>query len=175
MIFGALRGYLLAVWAMVTAMSLGSFGRSAVEATVGAGAALLALAIVVPGVPLAVTLTGVLLLLAGVSAAALRTRDGWGVGWRVAVAAVVVLAALICQVVLPWHGKVPWDQIINAGIKVGIVLAVVLLGRWIAGTRPPRRAAVGVPQKAAPATSPRARSYRLLPLLRRRQQVDADL
>jgi hypothetical protein len=66
-VLAALRGYALAVWAMVTLLTRKShFGPRVVELAVAAGAVLLAVATFVPAMPLAFTLAGVLLLLAGV-------------------------------------------------------------------------------------------------------------
>ena len=77
----AFRGYALIVWAMVTLLTRGShFGTRVVELAVAAGGVLIAVAVFVPAMPLAFTLAGVLLLLAGLTAGALLTRQARGVG-----------------------------------------------------------------------------------------------
>ena len=77
----AFRGYALIVWAMVTLLTRRShFGTRVVELAVAAGGVLIAVAVFVPAMPLAFTLAGVLLLLAGLTAGALLTRQARGVG-----------------------------------------------------------------------------------------------
>ena len=76
-----------------------------VELAVAAGGVLIAVAVFVPAMPLAFTLAGVLLLLAGLTAGALLTRQARGVGWRLAVAAVLVAA------VFGWYAY--WDYTRN--------------------------------------------------------------
>ena len=102
----AFRGCALIVWAMVTLLTRRShFGTRVVELAVAAVGVLIAVAVFVPGMPLAFTLAGVLLLLAGLTAGALLTRQARGVGWRLAVAAVLVAA------VFGWYAY--WDYTRN--------------------------------------------------------------
>jgi patatin-related protein len=145
-VLAALRGYVLAVWVMVTFLTGdGNFGRRVVELSVAAGGVLLAVAILVPGMPLAFTLAGGLLLLAGVSAAALLTPEARGVGLRVAGCLVLVLAVLAGDAYREWGpasssseaaGAKQQAAIWSVAVKVGIAFLVVFLGWWIARARP---------------------------------------
>jgi hypothetical protein len=139
-LLAAFRGYALTVWAMVNLLTRKShFGVRAVELAVAAGGVLIAVAIFVPGMPLGFTLAGVLLLLAGLSAAALLTRSSRGLGRRLLVAAALTAAAL--------GGYAYWDYTRNGSasavwslaIKAGVGILVVLLGWWLAQVRPVRR------------------------------------
>jgi patatin-related protein len=127
------RGYTLMVWAMVTFLaSHVRFGTRVVELALAAGGVLLAVTVLVPAVPLGLTLAGVLLLLAGLTAAALRTPGGAGLGWRLLIAAIIVAIAL--------GGWLWWDISKNGSdgeawkllIKVATGLVIVLLGWWVA-------------------------------------------
>ncbi|MFF8289651.1 hypothetical protein ACF068_10550 [Streptomyces sp. NPDC016309] len=134
---GALRGYTLTVWAMVHFLTRpGVFGHRMVQLALATGGVLLAVSLFVPGMPVVFTLVGVLVLLAGASAAALRTGEARGVGRRLAGAA--VLAALAVAGYAWWElsrhedpGKVLW----GLAAKVLVGLLVVLLGWWVAGAR----------------------------------------
>ena len=65
----ALRGYAVLLWVLVNFLvGKSNLGRNLTAVVVGVGGALVALALVVPGVPLAVPLTGVILVLATASA-----------------------------------------------------------------------------------------------------------
>jgi hypothetical protein len=89
----ALRGYTLALWAMVTLLTRKShLGPRVVQLAVAAGGVFLAAAIFVPAMPLGFTLAGVLLLLAGVSAGALLTEEAQGVGLRLGICALAAAA-----------------------------------------------------------------------------------
>lgn len=133
----AFRGYTLTLWAMVTLLTRRShFGTRVVELAVAAGGVLIAAAIFVPAMPLAFTLAGVLLLLAGLAAGALLTRQSRGIGWRLAVAAVLVAAA--------FGGYAYWDYTRNGTasaiwslvIKAGVGVLIVVLGWWLAQVKP---------------------------------------
>ena len=135
----AFRGYALIVWAMVTLLTRRShFGTRVVELAVAAGGVLIAVAVFVPAMPLAFTLAGVLLLLAGLTAGALLTRQARGVGWRLAVAAVLVAA------VFGWYAY--WDYTRNGTasavwslvIRGGVGVLIVVLGWWLAQAKPTR-------------------------------------
>jgi len=97
---------------------------------------LIAVAVFVPAMPLAFTLAGVLLLLAGLTAGALLTRQSRGIGWRLAVAAVLVAA------VFGWYAY--WDYTRNGSastvwnlvIKAGVGILIVVLGWWLAQAKP---------------------------------------
>jgi hypothetical protein len=133
----ALRGYTLTVWAMVAFMtSPNRFGRRAVELAVAAGGSLLALAILVPAMPLALILAGVLLVVAGVSAAALRTDPAKGVGRRLSVVGLIVAAALGGYLYWDWRANGLGASVIGALVKIGVFLLIVLLGLWISTARP---------------------------------------
>lgn len=135
----ALRGYALIVWAMVTLLTRKShFGAHLVELSVAVGGVILAVAIFVPGMPLAFTLAGVLLLLSGLAAGALLTRQTRGVGWRLAIAALLVAAA--------FGGYAYWDYTRNGTasavwslvVKAGAGVLIVVLGWWLAQAKPIR-------------------------------------
>ncbi len=113
------------------------------------GATLLALTLVVPGMPVGVTLAGVVLLLAAMSAAALRldaTKRRQSLAWRVLGAVLIVSAALVAVVVhdLRSSGDVS-DTLIGGAIRLIVVVAAVLFGVVLARARPPssRRRASG--------------------------------
>jgi hypothetical protein len=136
-VLSAFRGYALIVWAMVTLLTRKShFGTRVVELAVAAGGVLIAVAVFVPAMPLAFTLAGVLLLLAGLTAGALLTRQSRGIGWRLAVAAVLVAA------VFGWYAY--WDYsrngtastVWNLVIKAGVGILIVVLGWWLAQAKP---------------------------------------
>lgn len=97
---------------------------------------LLAVAIFVPAMPLAFTLAGVLLLLAGVSAGGLLTEEARGVGWRLGLCALIVAIALGAYVVWDWTHNGLSGTIWNLLIKIGIGILVVLVGWYVARARP---------------------------------------
>jgi patatin-related protein len=137
-VLGAFRGYALTVWAMIHFLALGRFGTRAVEIALAAGGVLLAVTILVPGIPLGLTLFGVLLLLAGLTAAALQTPPGSrAVGRRLLAATVLVAVALAAY--LWWDfqrngsNAVAWTLL----AKVAVALVIVLLGLWIAQAQRP--------------------------------------
>lgn len=139
-LLAAFRGYALTVWAMVNLLTRKShFGARAVELAVAAGGVLIAVAIFVPGMPLGFTLAGVLLLLAGLSAAALLTKSSRGLGRRLLVAAALIAAALggyaYCDYTRNGSASAVW----SLAIKAGVGILVVLLGWWLAQVRPARR------------------------------------
>jgi patatin-related protein len=137
-VLAALRGYTLAVWAMVTLLTGRSrFGARVVELAVAAGGVLLAAAILVPAMPLGFTLTGVLLLLAGGSAAALLTKEARAVGRRLAGAALLAAAALAGYVYWDWTRHGLSSAIWSLLIKVFVGVLVVLVGWWVARAQPP--------------------------------------
>ncbi|WP_197084868.1 patatin-like protein [Saccharothrix sp. ST-888] len=137
-ILAAFRGYTLMVWGMVVFLTRRSrFGTRAVELALAAGGVLLACAVLVPALPMAFTLAGVLLLLAGASTAALWTPGARTVGRRLLALAVPVAAGM-GYVVWEWVHRSPKDAE-SALIRIGVGLLVVLAGWWVARSqREPR-------------------------------------
>jgi patatin-related protein len=136
-VLSSLRGYTALVWAMVSYLTRGSvIGTRAVELVVAVGGALLAVTLLVPGVPIGLTLVGMITLLAGFTAAALRAKDGAWFGARVA-AAVVLLAAWLAYLIWRDVDVNGWNHstTLSSLIKGGVGLVIVLLGSWIARTR----------------------------------------
>jgi patatin-related protein len=135
-VLSAVRGYTLMVWTMVHFMTMGSsFGARAIDLAVAGGATLLAVTILVPGIPVGITLVGALLVLAGITTAALRTKDTRGLVRRMTVVGLLVAAAL---------GFLIWDDIHVHGasgvvastlIKVGVGVLIVLIGTFVAGAK----------------------------------------
>jgi patatin-related protein len=138
-VLSALRGYALVLWTMVSLVTGGSrVGAALVRLAVAIGGALLALALVVPGVPLAVPLVGVLLVLAGASAAGLLQPHHRGIGARLlapAVAVALALAVLAVLAVRDARDKGPDALVWGALAKVAVVLLVVAVGAWVARVR----------------------------------------
>ncbi|HEU0100845.1 MAG TPA: DUF3376 domain-containing protein, partial [Mycobacteriales bacterium] len=149
-VLSAVRGYALLVWVLVGyTTSRGTVGPHVLSMVVGVGGGLLGLALVVPGIPLVVPLTGAVLLLGAASSAGLRTCQGLGL--RLAVAAGVALLAL--------GGSIAWSvaeadaeqlrsSVITAVGKVAVVLAVLVLGWFLSRAKPP--AGAGDPGVSAP-------------------------
>ncbi|MFB7668263.1 patatin-like protein [Kitasatospora sp. NPDC056138] len=149
MILAAFRGYTLTVWGMVAFLTRRSrFGTRAVELALAASGVLLACALLVPGLPMAFTLAGVVLLLAGSSAAALWTPGARTVGRRL-VALVVPVAAGLGYVVWEWVHRSPKDAE-SVLIRIGVGLLVVLAGWWVARSqREPRADSAAGPPTGA--------------------------
>jgi patatin-related protein len=152
----ALRGYTAIVWTMVSYLTRGSFfGTRAVELAVAIGGTLLATTLLVPAVPLGVTLAGVLLLFSGVTAAALRTPGGSWFGARLGVvtALFAVCVGFFIRNDIQEKGWAKSDTQ-QTLVKGGVVLVVVLLGWWIAQSRPTRKEgwSIGILTVAALAT-----------------------
>ncbi|MBF6047255.1 patatin-like protein [Streptomyces sp. NRRL B-1677] len=141
-VLGALRGYTLAVWAMVRFLTRpDNFGNRVVQLTVAAGAVLLAVSLFVPGLPVVFTLAGVLLLLAGWSAAALLTRETRRVGRRLALVTGFVVLVAAGYVYTRLHDPHAREGLWSLAVKLGAALLVVLLGVFLARTPEPRAAA----------------------------------
>src|SRR5262245_10947007 len=115
-------------------------GANAVNLAVATGAALLAVSILVPGIPVGLTLLGVLLVLGGASAAALRTGPGEGqaVGRRLLVAAILTGGALAALAWYDWSQNRSASMVWGALVKLGVAAGVILLGWWVARVRPTR-------------------------------------
>lgn len=137
-LMSALRGYALMVWALVSySAGKSNVGANVVTLVVGLGAALLGITLIVPGVPIGVPLVGTVLMLGAVSAASLRTRRRLGL--RLLVAAAIAAAALASTVVWGLLGEeaAQWRaDLLGALVKIVVVIAVVLLGWWVARTKP---------------------------------------
>jgi hypothetical protein len=136
----AFRGYTLTVWAMIHFLTMDSrFGTRAVEIALAAGGVLLAITILVPGIPLGLTLLGAVLLLAGLTTAALLTPGAKGIGGRLLVATVLVVGALAGFLWWDWRrnhwNAVGWTLL----LKVGVALLIIFLGWWVARTQRPER------------------------------------
>ena len=138
-VLSAFRGYSLMVWAIVTFLTGKSrFAAHTVELALAAGGVLIAGAILVPGMPLALILAGVAVLLAGITSAALLTGESRQVGYRLLVAVLLAAAALGGYLWWDWSRNGPgmtWSLL----IKAGVTILVVLLGWWVARARPARR------------------------------------
>jgi patatin-related protein len=136
-VLSALRGYALVVWAMIRFATLKSgFAANAVSLAVAGGAVLLAVTMVVPGVPVGLTVLGVLLILAGATTSALRTPPSRKVGLRLSVAALLALAALAALLWYDWSHNRSSSLVWGVLIKTGVALGIVLLGWWVARVRP---------------------------------------
>ncbi len=151
-VLSAFRGYALAVWAMVALLTRSSgVGTRAVEIALASGGVLLTVALLVPTVPIGLTLIGVLLLLAGFTSAALLSPETRPVGRRLAAATLVVLLALAGYLWWDWSRNGSAELAQSLSIKLGVVLLVVLLGWWVAGAKPRRSARTqGIGRTASP-------------------------
>ncbi len=152
---GALRGYALLVWLLVNRLTTRSNnGRNVLSLVVGVGAALVALTLVMPGVPVAVTLAGAGLLLAATTATAItqHSQVGWSLAVRTAVACGAVLAGLAGAVAydLSRDREAVVETLLRGAGRVAVVAAVVALGWFIARAEP----------GPAPAARPRLSSPR---------------
>jgi patatin-related protein len=133
----ALRGYAVLLWVLMNFLvGKSNLGRNLTALVVGVGGALVALAVVVPGVPMAVPLTGVVLVLATASAAALRQQRlaGWRLAVRLILLLVIAAAALVAVL---WQTASESDQsvvelLIEAGLRVLLVVVVLGVG-WFLG------------------------------------------
>jgi hypothetical protein len=132
------RGYALMVWTAIQfSTGGGGFGANLLLLVLTAGAALLAVTVIVPGIP--AQLLGVLLVLVAITAGALRSGSSRKVGWRLVPWVVLVLSVLAVLLWYDWrqHGA---DAVISTLLaKTWLALAIVLLGWWVARGRPKRR------------------------------------
>ena len=138
---GALRGYALLVWLLVNRLTTRSHnGRNVLSLVVGVGAALVAITLVMPGVPVAVTLAGAALLLAATTATAMtqRAQVGWSLAVRTAVACGAVLIGLAGAVAydLSRDREAVVETLLRGAGRVAVVAAVVALGWFIARAKP---------------------------------------
>ncbi|WP_167760483.1 patatin-like protein [Blastococcus sp. CT_GayMR16] len=132
-----LRGYALLLWVLVNYLVERShLGRNLTSLVVGVGGALVALALVVPGVPMAVPLTGVVLILATAGAAALRQKGfiARPFGWRVILAGAVAFLALVAIVIQTARENEQsiWEQLLDTLLPLALVLVVLGVG-WFLG------------------------------------------
>jgi hypothetical protein len=132
-VISALRGYTAMMYAMVAYLSRGSkIGPMAVGMAAAAGGVLLAVTIFVPSVPLGLTIAGVMLLLAAASAAALRTREVRWMALRVGLVALLFAAALGYLIYRDVDAHGFHGEVVSIAVKVGIGLAVLLVGWFVA-------------------------------------------
>ena len=138
----ALRGYALLLWMLVNFIAGKShLGRNVTSLIVGVGGTLVALAVVVPGIPIALPLTGVVLVLATASVSALlQQRLG---GWRLVLRLlllVLLAAAALTAVLLQTaseNDQSVWQLLLDSGLRALLVVVVIAVG-WFLG-RPTKR------------------------------------
>ncbi len=144
-VVAGIRGYVVLVWLLVNQLtSRNNLGTNVVSLVVGVGATLIGLTLVIPSVPVAVPLIGALLMLSALSATALsrRSTEGLGLGARLALVCVLILAALAATVVWDLRDGTlseAVDALLRGLGKVGLVAAVVLTGVFLAGAGRPAR------------------------------------
>ena len=116
-------------------------GRNVTSLIVGVGGTLVALAVVVPGIPIALPLTGVVLVLATASVSALlQQRLG---GWRLVLRLlllVLLAAAALTAVLLQTaaeNDQSVWQLLLDSGLRALLVVVVIAVG-WFLG-RPTKR------------------------------------
>jgi patatin-related protein len=132
LVLSSLRGYAAMVWVMVSYLTRGSvIGARIVQLGVAVGGVLLAVAVVVPGVPAALTAIGVMLLLAAASASALLTRHAFWMGVRLALAALLVLAVTGYPLVQKLHDDGYTGDVSSVVSKLLVGVGIVLLGWFI--------------------------------------------
>lgn len=142
-VLSAFRGYTILLWLMVNFLANKSnTGRNAVAVTLGVGGTLVALTLVLPAVPVGVTLAGVLLLLAATTTAALRRKPLLGSSkpvLRLLGALVIVVLALAGVVVEQVRSseKSAWDVVVGLLLRVLVVALIVGFGWFIAWERRP--------------------------------------
>lgn len=101
-----------------------------------AGGALLAVSILVPGVPIGLTLTGAGLLLAATSATALRTPGAKGVAGRLLIILLLVLDGIGWFVYRDIHEHGFQGDVATLTIKIGVTVLLIVLGWFIATAKP---------------------------------------
>jgi hypothetical protein len=146
----ALRGYAVLTWVLANFLAeRSSIGRNLASLVIGLGGALVALAVVVPGLPIGIPLTGVVLVLATTTVSALRQRRL--VGRRLAVrlgllalVAAVALAGVLWQIAREEDQSVG-EVVLDVVLRILLVAVVVGVG-WF----------LGRPTDRVPAPDPRA-------------------
>jgi hypothetical protein len=136
-LFKALRGYALLLWVLGNFLAGKSHtGRNLTSLVLGVGGTLLALAVLIPGIPMLVPLVGVVLILAVASIAALRQGKlaGQQLTRRLLLVAVVVVVALAGVLVqrLAENGESVRDLLLGWGLRLFLVLVVLGVG-WFLG------------------------------------------
>jgi hypothetical protein len=116
-----------------------AIGARTVSAAVAVGGTLLALAIFVPAVPIGITLAGAVLVLAGASAAALRTPTAHGLGRRLLLVAVVAVLAFAGLIWWQIHEHGFSNSVVSVLIKIGVGILIVSLGWFLARSRPSKK------------------------------------
>jgi hypothetical protein len=133
----ALRGYALLLWMLVNFIAGKShLGRNVTSLIIGVGGTLVALAVVVPGIPIALPLTGVVLVLATASVSALLQRrlGGWRLVLRLLLL-VLLAAAALTAVLLQTASKNDqsvWQLLLDSGLRALLVVVVIAVG-WFLG------------------------------------------
>jgi patatin-related protein len=138
----AVRGYALLIWVLANYLAeKSSVGRNLASLVIGVGGALVALALVVPGLPIGIPLTGVVLVLATTTVSALRQQRlvGRALALRLGLLALITVAALVGVL---WQTLREKDQslgelALDIGLRV-LLVAVVLGVGWFLG-RPTNR------------------------------------
>jgi hypothetical protein len=139
----AFRGYALLLWTLVNFLAgRSNVGRNLTSLVIGVGGTLIAFAVIVPGVPTVLPLTGVVIVLATATAAALlpdrpRARRLAGrVGW-VLLLVVIALAGVVWTIAR--DAKQTWGQLLLSVLIRLLVVLVVLGVGWFLG-RPRKKA-----------------------------------
>ena len=138
----ALRGYAMLLWVLVNFLAGKShLGRNLTSLVLGVGGTLIAVTLVVPGVPIVVPLTGVVVLLAAGSASALlgRKEVGKGFAGRVLFLFVLALAAIVLFLAYAASDtkQTLWELLGDVWPELAIVAGVIFVG-WFLG-RPAKR------------------------------------
>jgi patatin-related protein len=136
-LFKALRGYALLLWVLGNFLAgRSSTGRNLTSLVLGVGGAFLALAVLIPGIPMLVPLVGVVLILAVASIAALRQGKlaGQQLTRRLVLVAVVVAVALVGVLIqrLAENKQGVLDLLLDWGLRLFLVLVVLGVG-WFLG------------------------------------------
>lgn len=136
-VLSALRGYTAMVWVLVSYLTRKSnFGQQVVSVVAAAGGALLAVTILVPGVPIGLTLAGAALLLAATSATALLTPGAKGVAWRLLILLALVLGGIAWFVYRDIDDHGFKGDVVTLTIKIGVTALIIVLGWFIATAKP---------------------------------------
>lgn len=133
----ALRGYALLLWVLGNFLAgKSSTGRNLTSLVLGVGAALLALAVIVPGIPLMVALVGVVVILAVTSIAALRQGKLAGTSLTRRVIVVTAVVGLVLAGVVVWRlvesKQSIGDLLLEWGLRLLVVVVVLGVG-WFFG------------------------------------------
>jgi hypothetical protein len=139
----SLRGYALLLWVLGNFLAgKSSTGRNLTSLILGVGGALLALAVLVPGIPMLVPLVGVVLILAVASIAALSQGKlaGQRLTRRLVLVAALVVVALVGLLVqkLAKDKQSVRELLLDWGLRLFLVLVVLGVG-WFLG-RPAKKA-----------------------------------